>query len=86
MKLPSFTEWVFGFVLLLTLQLAIGLVFYVPLVLITRNDSSRFSWRSPAQSAVLLVGVVIVPIIAFRWSRFYVKVASRRLLRQDRSL
>ncbi|HEV2248210.1 MAG TPA: hypothetical protein VGW37_16300 [Terriglobia bacterium] len=66
MKLPSFTEWVFGFVLLLTFQLALGLILYLPLVVITGNDSSRFSWRSPAQAAVLLVGVVIVPIIVPR--------------------
>ena len=85
MKWPNFTEWLFGAVLLLTLQLAIGLIFYVPLVLLTANDSSRFSWRSPAQLAVVLVGAAIVPLIVFRWSRFFVRVASRRLLRQRRS-
>jgi hypothetical protein len=80
-KWPSFTEWLFGVVILMALQMS-ALVVYLPLRLLTGNDSSKLSWASIPQLVVCLVGIAVVPVIVFRWSRFFVRVASRRLFRQ----
>jgi len=79
-KWPTFTEWFFGVVIVMTLDLLIGLVFILPLYLLERNDSN---WQATVGLVSLLIGAAIMPVIAFRWTRFFVRVASRKLFRQN---
>jgi len=81
-KRPSLIEWFFGVVLIITPSIA-GLIFYVPLHFLTGELSKMLSIL---QLGVVLVGVAIVPVIVFRWSRFFVRVASRELFKRNQRI
>jgi uncharacterized membrane protein (DUF485 family) len=84
-KRPSLTEWLFGVVIIVALQIS-ALVVYLLLRLLTGNDSSKLAWASISQVVILLVGIAILPVIVFRCTRFFVRVASRRLFRQNQQI
>ena len=78
-KQPSITEWLFGVVIIMTPSIA-GLIVYLPLRFLTGELSKALLIL---QLGVVLVGVAVVPVIVFRWSRFFVRVATRKLFRQN---
>jgi hypothetical protein len=77
-KRPNLTEWLFGVLLILTPSLA-SLIFYFPMQLLHGQLSKVLS---VLQWVIVLIWVAVVPVIVFRWSHFFVRVANRKLLKQ----
>jgi hypothetical protein len=81
-KRPRLTEWLFGVLLLLTPSLA-GVVFYLPLQLLGGEPGKALGF---VRLVIVLIAVAVLPVSVFRCSRFFVRVASRELLRQNRQI
>jgi hypothetical protein len=81
MKRPRFTEWLFGVVIIMMLQIGTAIVCLPFYLHDTRSSQSQ--WRALTQAVVVLVGIALLPVIVFRWCRFFVRVASRKLLKQS---
>jgi hypothetical protein len=82
LKRPKLTEWLFGVLLILAPSLA-SVMFYLPMQLLRGKLGTMLSIL---QLVIVLIGVAVVPVIVFRWSRFFVRVASRRLLWQNQQM
>ena len=82
MKTPKFTEWLYGVVMVFTFQLLASLVL-VPIYLLNGNRVALPIWSTIGTVVCSLVAVVVVPVIVFRWCRFFVRVASRKMYRQS---
>jgi hypothetical protein len=78
LKRPNLTEWLFGVVLILTPSLA-SLIFYLPMLLFRAQLSNALS---ALQLLLFLIAVAVVPVLVFRWSHFFVRVANRKMLKQ----
>jgi hypothetical protein len=83
MKLPSFTEWLFGVIIWVVPQMAVALVLAVPMM-VSSGGRTQPVWMAVISMLAGVVGVVVGPVIVFRWSRFFVRVASRKLFKQSR--
>ena len=81
-KRSSLTEWLFGVLLILTPSLA-SMVFYLPMQLL-RGDLSK--GLAILQLIIGLIAVAVVPLLVFRWSRFFVRVATRKLLKLNQQV